>query len=209
MRPQSLQYLFQCVRGMGVIDNHLYVQRIRYHLHASRNRLQTCRRSQYGPQIFSPQHQCSDRGGKICQIKVARKRAKERRVAPRGMQFTTHAIAVKLSIFNTHIGGRTTGRIGQHLDIPCHSGFYRHAKWVIHIDDGMTQPLNRKQPLFGATISRHTAVVVEVIVGQIGIDRGFERDAVNSTLLQCMGGDFHTDCKYILLEPLCQLSLQR
>ncbi len=72
----------------------------------------------------------------------------------------------------------------------------------------MAQAGTGKQLQLGSAVSVHAAVVIQVIMGQIGVNRGLEFDAIDPALHQGVGGDFHAHRTDSLVAPLRQLSLQ-
>ena len=68
---------------------------------------------------------------------------------------------------------------------------HAHAEGVVEIDDGVAQPGAREQPALAGAIGFHVVVVVEMVPGEIGEDRGFEAHALHPPLMQTHRGNLH------------------
>jgi len=82
------------------------------------------------------------------------------------------------------------------------------AKGVVGIDDRVLQPFPNKQLLLGGGIVFHRAVVIEMILRQVGEHGRLEGHAMRARLRQSMRGHFHGDMACTLIAQLRQPALQ-
>ena len=209
LRAQGQQHSLQRLRRMGVIHHHLQTLTVGHGFHAPGNRIQLHYRLQHRAEIFSGHDQRSDRRSHVCQIEIAGKGTAKLGLPPGRMELTAHPVDTKARVFYTYVGSGAANRVGQHIGPLHHHIADTQAEGVICIDNHVAQMLIGKQSQLGATVCLHAAVVIEVIVREIGIDSRFKAHTVNASLRQGMRRYLHSDCEHALFQPVRQLLLQR
>ncbi len=111
------------------------------------------------------------------------------------MQFAAHTVSLEPGVLDPHIRRCTAGGIGHNLYALGHCCAHLAGELVVRIDHRVTQTIEGKQTQLGATVGVHAAVIIKVIVGQIGIDCCCKLHTGYPTLHQRMGGHFHADGK--------------
>ena len=193
---------------MGVVNDDLQAQAVINDLHPTRHRpqLRDCR--QHRGQLCAGEHHGSDRRRQVGQVELPRQRTGKRPPPPGREQVGVDAPGMEARVFDPHIGRGPGAGVGQHLHLPVHRRQHLGREFVIQVDHRMAQARVGEKLQLGPAVGIHTAVVVQVIVGEIGVDRRLELDAIDAPLHQGMGGHLHADGIDALVAPLRQLVLQ-
>ena len=191
---------------MGIVDHHQRLARAADPLHAPARRLDLPQYLARLRQRHAVDAQHGQAGQQVGGIETAKEGRLDAAMAPRGGQFHCQPFKAGVHCHRPHVA--TFQPVGDHLSGHA-AACQLAAEQIIHIDDGMAQPLPVEQPFLGGAVGSHRTVIVQMVAGQIGEYGGAERHAIDTELVQPVAGHFHGDHMRALAAEIRQCALHR
>ncbi len=192
VRAQSFQHCLQAVGGVGVVDIGLAPMQPRTHaLQSSRRAFDVLQRAQHGLDAFAGAD--AEAGGHqgVGGLEGARQRQADLEAAAVGLELQALAVGDQLAVQLPQPLPGLAHRIDR-LAVGHGGGGEGAVSVGVGIQHG--RPAARQQGLeqaqLGGPVGAHGAVVVEVVLGQVGEARGDDVHAVQPPLIDAVRGGF-------------------